>query len=231
MNRKQVGFWHIPAWVWAIFVALNVAAVVVLWRWYGYSGADGLQAVILTDTLVALLWYASLTKEVADGTWQQVRLSNEVLLRSSRPYVVIECVQGEVPGSHYYYVKNLGLGPAINVVHRYADPNEDDPMSGWQHLGSVSATAQARVPETLYLRLEQNRTRPFGAHRHIVLAESVTGEWTESENLVEDASGRLSHAFRSPLLSTEQLQSLRRETTTEIVQEKARSLVEAERGA
>lgn len=197
-------------------LALNLLALWLFERyrpaalsWDGlWSARTGLWSVLLLfDTLIAVGWYAWLTRGILMAAQIQSiesRSARELAIEhfdaEQRPCVVIDRRVMELRGERIaageasgFYVHNIGAGFAINVSDVLIPaPGK---WENFKELGAIGAGAAFRLPDRLETPLRDSANPPA----HLLIAESHGSKvrWTATVN-VRDKSGEMSHAVIAP---------------------------------
>jgi hypothetical protein len=165
-------------------------------------------AVIVTAVATASLavltgLYVLHTRKMVDEMARQSKLAIEQATRASQPLVVIERV--EVAGGWAYHARNVGVGPAFDVV--YANDREIFGLHT-EALGSLGSGRTSSLPTDVQNRLSSHGTASGLGHSvppHLVFALPVTQDyWVVSGNLVQEGGEVLSRSVMVPLSEARQ---------------------------
>ena len=171
---------------------------------------QSIQTVAVIVTSLATLGLAGLTglyvfhtRKMVVEMARQSEIAREQATRASRPLVVIERV--EVAGGWAYHARNVGVGPAFDVV--YVSDREGFGLLT-EPLGSFGSGHTSNLPTDVQNTLSSHGTASSLGHSvppHLVFALPVTQDyWVVSGNLVQEGGGVLSRSVTVPLSEARQ---------------------------
>jgi hypothetical protein len=176
--------WDIPAWVWGVALAANVVAWGIM-RVTGFSGADRVQCLALIDTLVAVVWYAVLTRRLLKTGQDQ--------LKASRVAVAVIQRRNEGDASIYGF-GNIGPGFAVRVLYSELPAGADNGWiprpNDWEPQTAIGAGGVARFAIEIENRLRSHAGSVVNERPRVVLAtETLDGDWWISVTVVGPRHG------------------------------------------
>ena len=137
---------------------------------------------ILTWTLIAVWSYAEIARDQLGTQRAEWRIAN-------KPIVVTERMEEPRPRDCNYYIRNVGMGTAINVWYV-------DEIGGQRRLRSLGALAP-NGSRLLIGEIENHLRKSNGVFRHLLCAEGIisrTAQWTVTVNArAQMAGGAMTH--------------------------------------
>ena len=151
---------------------------------YLQIGATLLSSLLLFDTLMAVCWYAHLTRRLSESSHAQYSLAFADHQQSNKPIVFTERAENPQDGRFHYQIHNVGHGVAINVWYI-------DETGGERRLRSLGALG-AGATRVLIGEVEGHFRNNPGQFRHLLAAEGIitrTAQWTVTINVRGEAAG------------------------------------------
>ena len=132
------------------------------------------QVVLSVASLVALIWYAWLTRRLVSQGQEQIARSEQALV----------LIQRNVSPGDLYVLANVLPGIAINVVYRETRPAAA-PLP-WRIAWPIAGRAVSSPPQRLLQRLTESANSDMTNRPYFtILTQNAAGRWSKAEQVIE----------------------------------------------